>query len=93
MPWRSLSERLEPTGFSEGHLWPRGRMVWIENNLISEEIYDRLYKQDMIGPLERYGKIRIRGRFEHGERYGHGGGFTAQIVPSEVELLAWSPDP
>jgi len=28
--------------------------------------------------------------FEHGEKYGHVGGFDSQIVPSEVELLAWS---
>ena len=88
-----LSERMEYTGFAEGHLWPRGRMVWIENNLIPTEVYDQLYQQEMTGPLERYGKLRIRGRFEHGGRYGHLGGFTAQIVPSEVELLPWSPPP
>ena len=86
-----LSERLEYTGFAEGHLWPRGRMVWIEDNLIPGEVYDQLYQQELIGPLERYGKLRINGRFEHGGRYGHVGGFTAQIVPSEVELLPWSP--
>ena len=86
-----LSERMEYTGRAAGHLWPRGRMVWIENNLIMTEVYDQLYQQEMIGPLERYGKLRIRGRFEHGGRYGHVGGFTAQIVPSEVELLPWSP--
>ena len=57
-----LSERLEPTGFAEAHLWPRGRMVWIANNLIPTEVYDQLYQQEMIGPLERYGKLRIRGR-------------------------------
>ena len=45
----------------------------------------------MIGPLERYGKLRIRGRYEHGGRYGHAGGFTAQIILSDVELLQWSP--
>ena len=88
-----LSERLEPTGFAEGHLWPQGRMVWIENNLILAEVYDQLYQQEMIGPLERYGKLRIRARFEHGGRYGHLGGFTAQIVPLEIELLPWSPAP
>ena len=86
-----LSERLEPTGFAEGHLWPRGQMVWIEGD-VPREVYDQLYQQDMmIGPLERYGKLRIRGRYEHGGRYGHAGGFTAQIVLSDVELLQWSP--
>ena len=85
-----LSERLELTGRVQGHLWPRGRMVWIENNMPTE-IYDQLHQQRVVGPLERYGKLRIRGRFEHGEGFGHGGGFVAQIVPSEVELLPWSP--
>ena len=86
-----MSERLEPTGFAEGHLWPGGRMVWIENNLMPTNVYEQLYQQEMIGPLERYGKLRIRGRFEYGGRYGHAGGFNAQIVLSEVELLPWSP--
>ena len=65
-------------------------MVWIDNN-IPTEVYDQLHRQEMIGPLERYGRLRVRGRFEHGEEYGHLGGFTAQIVPLEVELLAWAP--
>ena len=86
-----LSERLEPSGLADGHLWPQGRMTWIEDNLMPTEVYDQLYQQDMIGPLERYGMLRIRGRFEHGGIYGHGGGFTAQIISSEVELLPWSP--
>ncbi|MEE9248960.1 MAG: hypothetical protein V3U79_09720 [Dehalococcoidia bacterium] len=85
-----LSERLEFMGFAEGHLWPRGQMVWIVGS-IPKGVYDQLYQQEMIGPLERYGKLRIKGRFEHGDRYGHAGGFSAQIVPSEVELLPWSP--
>ena len=86
-----LSERLEYTGRAEGHLWPQGRMVWIEDNPVPRDIYDRLYQQELIGPLERYGKLRIKGMFEHGGRYGHGGGLIAQIVPSEAELLSWSP--
>jgi hypothetical protein len=87
-----LSERLEYSGYAQGHLWPRGQMVWIEGS-IPREVYDQLSQQAMIGPIERYGKLRIKGRFEYGERYGHGGGFTSQIVPSEVELLPWSPSP
>ena len=88
-----LSERLEYTGQAEGHLWPRGQMVWIEGNLIPPQIYSQLYEQQMIGPTERYGKLRIKGRFDYGARYGHVGGFAAQIVPSEVQLLQWSPPP
>ena len=88
-----LSERLEYTGQAEGHLWPQGQMIWIDGDLIPVEIYGELYEQQMIGPIERYGKLRIKGRFDHGARYGHVGGFAAQIVPSEVDLLPWSPPP
>jgi len=85
-----LSERMEYTGFAEGHLWPRGHKIWVEGS-IPREVYDFLHQQEMMGPLERYGEVRITGTFEYGGSYGHAGGFAAQIVLSEVELLPWSP--
>ena len=87
-----LSEKLECSGLAEGHLWPQGRMVWIEGG-VPREVYDQALRQDMMGPTERYGKLRIKGKFEYGARYGHLGSFNSQIVPSETELLAWSPPP
>ena len=86
-----LSEMMEYSGFADGHLWPKGQMIWIENNPILSEIYGQFFEQTMIGPTERYGKLRIEGRFDYGARYGHAGGFVAQIVPAEIELLPWSP--
>ena len=86
-----LAERLEPSGLADGHLWPRGAMLWIEGNGIPREIYEQMHSQDMIGPVERYGKLRVVGRFEYGDRYGHGGGFDAQIVSEQVTLLPWTP--
>ena len=86
-----LAERMEYTGFSEGPLWPKGRMIWIEGDLVPSETYKKLFRQEMMSPLERYGKLRVHGRFEHGGTYGHLGGFTDQIVPLEVEFLPWSP--
>ena len=65
-------------------------MLWIEQG-VPKEIYDNAYQQQMMGPLERYGKVRITGKFEHGEMYGHVGGFDSQIIHFEVELLPWSP--
>ena len=47
----------------------------------------------MMGPLERYGKVVIKGKFEYGEEYGHLGQYEYQIIPSEVELLDWAPAP
>lgn len=85
-----LSENLAYSGHAPGHLVPEGKMLWIEKG-IPKEIYDNAYQQQMLGPLERYGKVRMKGQFEYGDKYGHGGGFDSQIVPSEVELVPWSP--
>ena len=85
-----ISEELEYSGYTEGHLVPSGRMLWIEGG-IPNEVYDVLYQQQMMGPTERYGKVRLTGKFEYGAKYGHLGGYNSQIIPSEVELLQWSP--
>lgn len=85
-----LAESLEYSGYAEGHLVPRGRMLWIEGG-IPLEIYNQLYQQQMMGPDERYGKIKVKGQFEYGGQYGHLGGYNYQITPSQVEILPWSP--
>jgi len=85
-----LAESLEYSGYAEGHLVPRGRMLWIEGS-IPLEIYNQLYQQQMMGPDERYGKIKVKGKFEYGGQYGHLGGYNSQITPSQVEILPWSP--
>jgi hypothetical protein len=84
-----LCERLEYSGYAEGQLTPDGQCLWIEGG-IPKEVYDKLYQQDMMGPQERYGKVRIKGKFEYGAQYGHLGAYSSQIVPSEVELLPWA---
>ena len=81
-----LSERLDPSGFMEGHLVPKGHMLWIEGG-IPREIYDRLEQQQMMGPTERYGKVVMNGLFEYGGEYGHLGQFESQLIPSSVVLL------
>ena len=85
-----VSEKLEYSGYAPGHLVPKGRMLWIEGG-IPKEVYDRLYQQEMMGPSERYGKIRVTGKFQYGGKYGHLGGYNSDIIPSKVELLPWSP--
>ncbi len=85
-----LGEKLEYSGYAPGHLVPKGRMVWIEGG-IPKEVYDQLYQQTMMGPEERYGKIRLEGKFEYGGKFGHLGAYGSQIAPSKVELLPWSP--
>jgi len=85
-----LCERLEHSGLAEGHLVPKGRMIWIEGG-IPPNIHDALHIQQMMGPEERYGKIRIKGKYESEGKYGHLGIYNYQIKPTEVELLQWSP--
>jgi hypothetical protein len=85
-----LCERLEPSGYAAGHLTPGGSMIWIEGG-IPQDVYEALYKQEMMGPEERFGKIRVLGLYENGGEYGHLGGYSSQIVPTEVDMLQWSP--
>jgi hypothetical protein len=85
-----LCERLEYSGNAEGGLVPQGRMLWVEGG-IPREIYDKLNQQQMMGPQERYGKVKITGKFDYGGQFGHLGAFVSQIVPLKVELLPWPP--
>jgi len=85
-----IAERLDYSGYAEGHIVPGGRIVWIEGGA-PEEVIDKLYIQQMMGPEERYGKVRLEGKFEYGGKYGHGGEYDSQIITSKAELLEWSP--
>jgi len=85
----ALSESLEPSGYSPGHLIPRGKLIWIEGE-IPKQVYQQLYPRQIMGPLERYGKVKLTGRFQSGAKYGHLGGYDYQVKPSKMELLSWS---
>ncbi len=84
-----LSERLEYSGFAVGHLVPKGRVIWVSGG-IPKEVYDKLNQQQTMGPVERYGKVRITGKFEYGGKYGHLGGYDQQITPIDTTILPWS---
>lgn len=85
-----FAEKLELSGYAAGHLVPKGRMLWVEGG-IPLDIYSRLNTQSMMGPEERYGRVRITGVFSYGGQCGHLGGFNAQITPKEIVLLDWAP--
>ena len=87
-----LSEKLEYSGFAAGHLIPKGKMIWISGG-IPEEIYEKLDRQQMMGPIERYDKVRITGKIEYGGKYGHLGGYDRQITPEEIVILPWARPP
>jgi hypothetical protein len=82
-----IAEEMEYSGYAEGHLIPSGRLIWVDGGM-PIEAYDQLYRQDIMGPEERYGKIRLTGRFEYGGKYGHLGSFDYQIALEEAELLS-----
>ena len=86
-----LSEVLDYSGYAEGHLVPKGRMIWVEGG-IPLDVYNRLYQQQMMGPTERFGRVKVTGKFQCGGKYGHVGGYDYQITPSTVELLPWAPN-
>ncbi len=85
-----LCKKLDYSGLAPGHLVPKGEKLWIEKG-VPREIYDNAYQQQMLGPLERYGKVRVKGQFEYGREYGHLGQYEYQIIPIEMELLIWPP--
>jgi hypothetical protein len=85
-----LCEGLKYSGLAEGHIGPDGETVWVEGGL-PLEVYEKLYVQSDMGPEERYGKIRVKGKFETGGQYGHLGAHRSRITPQVVELLPWSP--
>ena len=69
-----LCEELRYSGYAEGHIVPGERMLWFEGG-VPTEIYDRLYEQNMMGPNEQYGELRVEGIFRYGGHYGHLGGY------------------
>lgn len=81
-----LSKSLKESVYKEGHLVPAGALIWVEGG-IPLEVYNNLQQQHQMGPTERYGKMKIKGKFQFGGKYGHLGGYQYQITPSEVELL------
>lgn len=85
-----LCQSLESSGLAPGHLVPRGVPVWIEGG-IPPQVYRSLYYQEMQGPLERFGKVHITGRFQYGGKYGHLASYDYSITPRQMSLLAWSP--
>ena len=81
-----LCESLTSSGYAPGHLIPSGATIWVNGGLTMQN-FERLYMQQMMGPTERFGKVRITGVFEYGGQYGHVGAFKYQITPEKVELL------
>lgn len=86
-----LAEGLDYSGLGGRHIGPTGEQIWIEGSL-DQSVVDSLYHQSDMGPAESFGKVRVTGRFEYGEGYGHLSSYEYRITPTASETLAWSPD-
>ncbi len=85
-----LCNNLKYSGYAEQHLIPDGDLIWLEGNIPSE-IYNKLHVQQMMGPDEHFGKVKIQGKFQYGNKYGHLSSYKCQITATVIELLPWSP--
>lgn len=76
---------------SNGRASTVGETVWVAGG-VGKEVYDRLYQDPVAGPIVRFGKVRVTGRFESGGKFGQMGAYSSQITPEKVELLSWTPE-
>lgn len=84
---------LSPTiEFSEGGL-PQSRApnrIWIGE--LGPDVLEQLYSPQNKGPKVIYGKIRITGRFNTGNEFGHLGSYKHLLSDiRQVKVFSWSP--
>ena len=82
-----LSERLEYPKYKEDLFPLMEREIWVSGKM-PKEVYDALCVHSFVW---RYGKVRMTGKFEYGESYGHLGGWSMQITPTKTVILPWTP--
>ncbi len=83
----ALCGGLKPSGYAPGHMIPDGKLVWVEGS-IPDDVYNRLQQQQSMGPDERFGRMRVTGKFRSGGHYGHLGGYEYEMIPVEMEILS-----
>jgi hypothetical protein len=67
-------------------------LIWLSGN-IPQTVLDRLYKQSQTpsGYDERYGKIRVTGKFEYGAKYGHLDSYDFRLTATDAAWIDWTP--
>jgi len=87
-----LAERLEPSSFAPGNVQPAGTLIWVKNGL-PEEVSERLYLQpnNATGYPAHYGKVKLTGILEFGDRYGHMNAYNYQLTTIDGEWMDWTP--
>jgi hypothetical protein len=90
----ALAGSLGPASSGPWRIVPSGPLVWVASG-ISQELQNRLYGQSDTpsGYTERFGKLKVSGKFETGGKYGQLDSYYYQIAITSVDLLDWSPPP
>ena len=83
-----LTPNLDFSGVVTGYLVPSGWVLWLEGD-VPQDVLDGLQQQEMLGSSERFGRVRVTGRIEGSESYGHMGRYRYQIVPVRIESVPW----
>jgi hypothetical protein len=88
----ALSEALVPDTYAAGRVVPSGALIWIASG-ISQELYEQCYIQTVTpsGYPEHFGKLKVSGRFESGDQYGHLNAYRFKMAITQAERLDWSP--
>jgi hypothetical protein len=90
----ALAGALGPASSGPWRIVPSGPLIWVASG-ISQDLQNRLSGQSdaASGYTERFGKLKVSGKFETGGRYGQLDAYYYQIAITSVDLLEWSPPP
>ena len=84
-----LSEEIDIRGIKSAGVQAAGRRIWVEGG-IPQGIRGELYQLGSVHQPVLFGKVKIRGKFQHGGKYGHLGMYDSQITLLEAKVLPWS---
>jgi hypothetical protein len=84
----ALAFSLIPATYNPDNVTPSQPLIWITGNL-GQSVYDNLQQQNNTpsGYPERFGKVRITGQFQYGNKYGHLDAYKYQITVTQAEIL------
>jgi hypothetical protein len=71
---------------------PDQPLIWITGN-IPQNVIDQLHTQTDTpsGYTERFGKIRVTGKFEFGGKYGQLDSYLYRLTATDASILDWNP--
>ncbi len=84
----ALASALAPATYAPENVAPVQPLIWVEGNL-GQSVYDGLKQQSNTpsGYPERFGKVRVTGQFQTGEKYGHLNAYNYKLSVISAALL------